>query len=141
MEKISWTFRVRNEQVLQRVKDETVILYTTKRRGTNRINHILRMNCLLNHVTSGNMEVTRGQGGICRQLLSTLKLKCKDESERGITVPLFLEIWRTRCGTDNGPVARQTKQQTTSHTMCRTCLTNMCCQLCKYFTHFTTTRS
>jgi len=82
---------VRNEKVLQRVKDEADNLYTTKRRKANRINHILYMNCLLKHVTSGNMEVTRGQGRIRRQLLSILKLKCRDEFERGITGPLYLE--------------------------------------------------
>ena len=86
---------MRNEQVLQRVKDETDILCTTKRREANRINHILCMNCLPKHVTSGNMEVTRGTGGICRQLLNILKLKCRDEFERGITGSLNLEnsLW------------------------------------------------
>lgn len=53
------------------------------------------MNCLPKHVTSGNMEVTRGTGGICRQLLNILKLKCRDEFERGITGSLNLEnsLW------------------------------------------------
>jgi hypothetical protein len=41
------------------------------------------------------MKVTRGQGGICKLLLSILKLKSTDESETGITGPLFLEnsLW------------------------------------------------
>ena len=107
MEKLSWTVRVRNEQVLQRVNDETDILCTTKRKQANRINRILCINCLLKHVTSANTKLTRGQGGICRQLLIILKLKCRDEFERGITGPLFLEnsLW------ENVPVSRQTKQQ------------------------------
>jgi len=41
---------VRNE-VLHSVKKEGNILYTIKRSGANWIGHILRRNCLLNHVT------------------------------------------------------------------------------------------
>jgi hypothetical protein len=47
MEKISWTDRVRNEEVLHRVKEERNILHTIKRRKANWIGHILRKNCLL----------------------------------------------------------------------------------------------
>jgi hypothetical protein len=50
MEKISWTDRVRNEEVLRRVKEERNILHTVKRRKANWIGHILRRNCLLKHV-------------------------------------------------------------------------------------------
>jgi hypothetical protein len=50
MEKISWTGRVRNEEVLHRVKEERNILHTIKRRKANSIGHILRRNCLLKHV-------------------------------------------------------------------------------------------
>jgi hypothetical protein len=49
MEKISWTDRVRNEEVLHRVKERN-ILHTIKRRKANWIGHILRRNCLLKHV-------------------------------------------------------------------------------------------
>ena len=46
----SWTGRVRKEEVLQRVKDERNILQTIKRRKANWIGHILRNNCLIQHV-------------------------------------------------------------------------------------------
>jgi replicative superfamily II helicase len=62
MEKISWTDRVRNEQILQRAKEERKILQTIKRRKANWIGHSLRRNCLLKHVTEekieGRIEVT-----------------------------------------------------------------------------------
>ena len=48
MEKISWTDRVRNEEVLRRVKKEKNIIYTVKRRKANWIGYILCRNCLLN---------------------------------------------------------------------------------------------
>jgi hypothetical protein len=48
MEKISWTDRVRNEEVLHRVKEERNIVNRIKRRKTNWIGHILRRNCLSN---------------------------------------------------------------------------------------------
>jgi hypothetical protein len=47
---------VRNEEVLQRVKEEKNMLQITKRRKTNWIGHILRRNCLLKHVIEGKIE-------------------------------------------------------------------------------------
>jgi hypothetical protein len=40
MEKISWTDRVRNEEILLRVKEEMNILHTIKGREANWIGHI-----------------------------------------------------------------------------------------------------
>jgi hypothetical protein len=84
MEKISWADRVRNEEVLHRVKEETNILHTIKRRKVNWIGHILRRNWLLNHV----ME-KRG----CWKL--------KQEA-------LDRTLWRTRFGRGYGAVVWQT---------------------------------
>jgi hypothetical protein len=56
MEKISWTDRVRNEEVLHRVKEDRNIVRTIKRRKANWIGHILRRNCLLKHVIEGKLE-------------------------------------------------------------------------------------
>jgi hypothetical protein len=44
MEKISWTDRVRNEEVLHRVKEERNILHTIQIRKANWIGHILHRN-------------------------------------------------------------------------------------------------
>jgi hypothetical protein len=55
MEKISWTDRVRNGEVLHRVEEERNILHTVKRRKANWIG-ILRKNCLLEHVIEGKVE-------------------------------------------------------------------------------------
>jgi hypothetical protein len=55
MEKISWTDRVRHDEVLHRVKERN-ILHTIKRRKSNWIGHILRRNCLLKHVIEGKLE-------------------------------------------------------------------------------------
>jgi hypothetical protein len=53
---ISWTGRVRNEEVLNRVKEERNILHTIKRRRANWICHILHRYCLLKHVIEGKLE-------------------------------------------------------------------------------------
>jgi hypothetical protein len=75
--KISWTDRVRNEEVLQRVKEERNILHTIKRRKANWIGHILRTNCLLKHVIEGKLEgrvdVTGRRGRRRKQPLDDLK--------------------------------------------------------------------
>jgi hypothetical protein len=79
MEKISWTDRVRNEDVLHRVKEERNILHTIKRRKANWIGHILRKNCLLKHVIEGKLEervqMTERRGRRRKQLLDYLKEK------------------------------------------------------------------
>ena len=49
-EKTIWTDRVRNEEVLYRVKQERNYLQTIKRRKANWIGYILRRNCLIKHV-------------------------------------------------------------------------------------------
>jgi hypothetical protein len=79
MEKISWTDRVRNEEVLHRVKEVRNIVHTIKRRKANWIGHILRINCLLKHVIEGMLEgrteMMGRRGRRRKQLLDDLKEK------------------------------------------------------------------
>ena len=53
MEKISWTYHVRNEEVLLRVNEQRNILQEIRKRKANWIGHILRRNCLLKQVIEG----------------------------------------------------------------------------------------
>jgi hypothetical protein len=112
IEKISWTDRVRNEEVLHRVKEERNILHIIKRRKANWIGHILHRNCLLKHViegkSEGRIEMTGRRGRRCKQLLDDLKekrryWKLKEEA-------LDHTLWRTRFGRGYGPVVRQTAE-------------------------------
>ena len=56
MEKISWTDRVINQEVLHTVSQARNILHTIKRKKANWIGHILRTNCLLKHFIEGKIE-------------------------------------------------------------------------------------
>jgi hypothetical protein len=56
MEKISWTDRVRNEEVLLRVKKQRNILHEISKRKFNWIGHILHRNCLLQQVIEGKIK-------------------------------------------------------------------------------------
>jgi hypothetical protein len=56
IEKISWTDRVRNEEVLRRVKEQRNILHEISKRKANWIGHILRGNCLLRQVIEGEIK-------------------------------------------------------------------------------------
>jgi len=56
MEKISWTDHVRNEEVLLRVKEQRNILCEISKRKAKWIGHILRRNCLLQHVIEGKIK-------------------------------------------------------------------------------------
>jgi hypothetical protein len=111
MEKISWTDRVRNEEVLHRANKERNIVHTIKRRKANWIGHILSRNCLLKHVIEGKLEgriEMTGRRGTCKQLLDDLKKK------RGYRTlneeALDLTLWRTCLGIGYGPVIRQTTE-------------------------------
>jgi hypothetical protein len=107
-EKISWTDRVRNEEVLHRVKEERNILHTIKRRKANWIGHILRRNCLLRHIIErkieGRIEVTGRRRRRHRQLLDNLK------ETRGYWILKEEALDRTRFGRGYRPVVRQTVQ-------------------------------
>jgi len=77
MGKISWTDRVRNEEVLLRVKEQRNILHGISKRKANWIGHILCGNCLLQRIIEGKIkgwiEVTGRRGRRHRKLLGGLK--------------------------------------------------------------------
>jgi hypothetical protein len=111
MEKISWTDRVRNEDVLHRVEERN-ILHTIKRRKANCFGHILRRNCFLKHVIEGKLEgrieMTGRRGRRRKQLLDDLKEKrrywiLKEDA-------LDRTQWRTRFRRGYGSVLRQTTE-------------------------------
>ena len=112
MEKISWTDRVRNEQVLLRVKEHRNILHEISKRKANWIGHILRRNCLLQGVIEGKIkggiEVTGRRGRRRRKLLDDLK------DRRGYShlneEALDRTMWRDGFGRGFGPVLRQTTE-------------------------------
>jgi len=110
MEKISWADRVRNEEVLLRVKEQRNILHEIRKRKTNWIGHILRRNCLLQRVIEGKIQggikVTGRRGRRRRKLLDDLK------ERRGYSHlkedALDRTMWRACFGRGFGPVVRQT---------------------------------
>ena len=106
MEKISWTDRVRNEEVLLGVKEQRNILHEI----SNWIGHILRRNCLLKQVIEGKIkggiEVRGRRGRRRRKLLDDLKERrgyshLKEEAQDHT-------MWRAGFGRGFGPVVRQT---------------------------------
>ena len=108
MEKISWTDRVRNEEVLLRVNEQRNIPHEIRKRKANWTCHILRRNCLLKQVIEGKikgeMEVTRRRGRRRKKLLDDLK------DRRGYSLKeeaLDRTTWRNCFGGGFGPVVRQ----------------------------------
>jgi hypothetical protein len=100
MEKISGTDRVRNEEVLLKIKEQRNILHEISKRKANWIGHILRRNCLLQQVIEGKikggLEVTGRRGRRRRKLLDDLKERrgyshLKEEA-------LDRTMWRARFG-------------------------------------------
>jgi hypothetical protein len=112
METISCTDRVRNEEVLHRVKEERNIIHTITTRKANWIGHILHRNCLLKHVIEGTLEgrieMTGRRGRGRKQVRDDRKEKrryCKLKEEA-----LDRTQWRTGFGRGSGPVVRQTTE-------------------------------
>ena len=106
MEKISWTDRVRNVEVLLRVNEQRDILHEIRKRRANWIGHILRRNCLLKRVIEGKIKggiAVRGRRGRRRRkLLEYLKdsrgyCELKEEA-------LDRTVWRNCFGRGFGPV-------------------------------------
>jgi hypothetical protein len=93
MEKINWTDRVRNEEVLHRVKEERNILHTLKRSNANWISYILRRNCLPKHVTEGKIEGTGRQGRRRKKQLDDIKEKRRSHSVQN---SLWKRLWACR---------------------------------------------
>ena len=98
MEKVSWTDRVRNGEVLLTVNERRNILHEIIKREANWIGHILRRNCLVKQVTEGKIkgqiEVTRRQGRRRKKLLDVLKDRrgyCELKEEA-----LDRTVWRNR---------------------------------------------
>jgi hypothetical protein len=75
---IIWSY-VENEEVLHRVNVEINVVGKIKRMKSNRIGHILRMNCFLKHVTEGKIdgrtEATGRRRRRYKRLLDYLKEK------------------------------------------------------------------
>jgi len=111
MEKISRTDRVRNEEGLQRVKEEKNILPSINKKKDNWICHILRMNCLLKHVVEGKPEGEKWRGDKEEDVSSywmTLRGKKGYWKLKGEGLDRIL--CSTRFGRGNGPVLRQTTE-------------------------------
>jgi hypothetical protein len=81
MEKIRWTDRVRNEEVLHKIAKERNILHTAKRSKANWIGRSLRENCLLRHIIKGKIkggiEVTGKRGRRDTKLLEEMSESIK----------------------------------------------------------------
>jgi hypothetical protein len=107
MENISWTDRVRNEEVLLSVKEQRSILREISKRKAN----ILRRNCLLRWVIEGRIkrgiEVTVRRRRRRRKLLDDLKERRGYSHLNGEA--LDRTMWRARFGRGFGPVVWQTK--------------------------------
>ena len=99
MEKIRWTVRFRNGEVLLRVKEQRNIVNTVKRREVHWIGHILRGNCLVTHDRWGGEDKGKHVNSYWLTLKEKLGYrKLKEEAQ---------DLWRTRFGRGCGPFVRQ----------------------------------
>jgi hypothetical protein len=94
METGSCTDRVKNTEVLQRVKEERNIVHAVERKKATWIGNILRRNCHLKLVIEGKIEgrtaAAERRGAGCKQLLRNLQ-ETKWNEKALDRIP-----WRTR---------------------------------------------
>ena len=62
MERISWTEKITNEEVLRRVEEKRSMVETIIRRKKNWMGHIMRGDGLMKEVMEGKMEGKKGPG-------------------------------------------------------------------------------
>ena len=75
MERISWTHKVTNEEVLRRVGTQRQLISVLRNRKRKWIGHVLREDGLLKEVIEGRMEGKRLPGAPRKGMLDELKLK------------------------------------------------------------------
>ena len=73
MEKIKWSEKVTNEQVLDHIGEKRTLINNILRRKANWIGHILRRNCLLHYAIEGQMMEVKGVGRRITHLLDDLR--------------------------------------------------------------------
>ena len=82
MEKISYTERVTNEEVLMRVGEERQLLNLMRNRKKKWIGHILRGDGIVKEVTEGKMEAKRCRGRPIAGLLDDLFVVSYGDTKR-----------------------------------------------------------
>jgi hypothetical protein len=107
MEKIRWTDRVKNKEVLQVVNEDLNALQAMQRDRPDWIGHISRRNWLLKKIVErkveGRMEVTGRHGRRRKKLLDDIQ---ETRSWKLEQVTLDCNQWRTRFGKGCGTVVR-----------------------------------
>jgi len=82
VEKISWTNKVTNEEVLQRVGEERQLMNLIRNRKKNWVGHILRGEGSLREVIEGRMEGKRGRGRPRKGMLDDLVVSSYGDMKR-----------------------------------------------------------
>jgi hypothetical protein len=110
MEKINWTGRVKNKEVLHIDREERNILLLTKIRKCKWNGHFVLKCCLLKHVIEGKIEEKMRRRVIrSKQLLYELKGTRRYWKFKVETVDNSL--WRYHFGRRYGPFIRQTTRR------------------------------
>ena len=73
LEKISWRDKIRNDEMLARVKEEKCLIRTIRQRQTNWVGHVLRREGLLREVIEGRVKGTKRPGKPRKGMISYLK--------------------------------------------------------------------
>ena len=112
MEKISWTYHVRNEEVLLGVNEQRNILHEIRKRKANWIGHILCRNCLLKHIfegqIAGRIDVAGRRG---RRHMKTLDYLKENRGYQKLKQKVLDHtLWGTCFGKSCGAVIRRTTE-------------------------------
>lgn len=74
MERVKWTDKVRNQEVLERVGEEKQILKVIKERKRNWLGYLTRSNCLIKDALEGIMWGRKVKGKRRYQLIDNIKI-------------------------------------------------------------------
>ena len=87
MERISWSEKITNEEILRRVGEKRSMVETIVRKKKNCIGHIMRGDGLMKEVVEGKIEGKRGRGrkrvGMIDELMENEQYRDFNSSEKG----------------------------------------------------------
>ncbi|WP_410967417.1 hypothetical protein, partial [Salmonella sp. SAL04191] len=95
MQKIKWTEKIRNEDVLQRIGESRKLIGKIRRRKANWVGHHLRRECMIKEVIEGKLEGRRAMGRKRFQLIDELR-KNKESYQDLKAIAANREKWRAR---------------------------------------------
>ena len=94
MLKLSWTEKVKNEEVLQRMNEKRKLINILKERKLKYFGHLIRLNSIYRTLLEGNIDGKRGRGRPRMSWYDNIKEWNGMRYERATRIAMDRDKWR-----------------------------------------------